>query len=93
MNQAPGITVKIIDNNTVSSPADPIPGFFIRKDRYDALVAAEKLLHHISTCSPCINDAGSARERSCKLCLTFIDEARDHFGYQHYPQIPATKKV
>lgn len=49
-----------------------------------------KVLHHIASCSPCVFDAGTEKERSCKLCLTFIDEARAAFNYQPCPAVPHT---
>lgn len=64
----------------------------LSRARYEKLIAAEKLLHNISTCSPASFADRTGNHRNCSLCLTFIDDARDIFGYEHYPEIHSTPK-
>jgi hypothetical protein len=44
-----------------------------------------KALHQIATASPCVSHPGTEHERSCVLCETFINVARDALGREHWP--------
>ena len=45
----------------------------------------EKALHQIATASPCVSHPGTERERTCVLCQTFINVARDALGRERWP--------
>jgi hypothetical protein len=51
-----------------------------------------KTLSQIASASPCIYQPGTPQERTCVLCETFINEARDVLGHERWPAIPGTKK-
>lgn len=42
-------------------------------------------LARIASASPCVYLPGTDQERTCKLCLALIDEARDALGLQRWP--------
>ena len=42
-------------------------------------------LHQIATASPCVSHPGTERERTCVLCQTFINVARDALGRERWP--------
>ena len=42
-------------------------------------------LHQIATASPCVSHPGTANERTCVLCETFINVARDALGRERWP--------
>jgi hypothetical protein len=49
-----------------------------------------KALSQIASASPCVYRPGTPQERTCVLCETFINEARDALGFERWPAIPAT---
>lgn len=59
----------------------------------DDVDVARKILHHIASCSPHVTNLGQPTERTCALCLTFIDEARAAFNYEPWPAIAHTPKA
>ena len=44
-----------------------------------------KALHQIASASPCVSHPGTERERTCVLCETFINVARDALGRERWP--------
>ena len=42
-------------------------------------------LHQIASASPCVSHPGTANERTCVLCQTFINVARDALGRERWP--------
>ena len=44
-----------------------------------------KALHQIASASPCVSHPGTDRERTCVLCQTFINVARDALGRERWP--------
>ena len=49
------------------------------------LHASNLALHQIATASPCVSHPGTERERTCVLCQTFINVARDALGRERWP--------
>jgi hypothetical protein len=42
-------------------------------------------LHQIASASPCVSHPGTEHERSCILCRSLIDVARDALGRERWP--------
>jgi hypothetical protein len=42
-------------------------------------------LHQVASASPCVSHPGTEHERSCVLCRTLIDVARDALGRERWP--------
>jgi hypothetical protein len=59
---------------------------------FDRVARQRKVLSDIASASPCVYKPGTPQERTCVLCETFINEARDALGFERWPAIPGTKK-
>ncbi len=49
------------------------------------IIKLTEALHQIATASPCVSHPGTERERTCVLCETFINVARDALGRERWP--------
>ena len=49
------------------------------------IIKLREALHQIATASPCVSHPGTERERTCVLCETFINVARDALGRERWP--------
>ena len=49
------------------------------------IIELREALHQIATASPCVSHPGTERERTCVLCETFINVARDALGRERWP--------
>ena len=49
------------------------------------IIKLTEALHQIATASPCVYHPGTERERTCVLCETFINVARDALGRERWP--------
>lgn len=49
------------------------------------LAQLTEALHQIASASPCVSHPGAANERTCVLCETFINVARDAMGRERWP--------
>ena len=51
----------------------------------DDLAKTRAALHQIASAGPCVSHPGTERERTCVLCQTFINVARDALGRERWP--------
>lgn len=49
------------------------------------IIELREALHQIASASPCVAHPGTERERTCVLCETFINVARDALGRERWP--------
>ena len=55
------------------------------KKTIKGIAQLREALHQIATASPCVSHPGTANERTCVLCQTFINVARDALGRERWP--------
>ena len=58
-------------------------GVAVPSDR--RLAQLTEALHQIASASPCVSHPGTESERTCVLCQTFINVARDALGRERWP--------